>query len=79
MDTSVSFVRPYAKYSQIFVRPLSVGHDEYWDIRQYHVVKKSIGVDYRHTGLILRAFPLPKPSPPHIGLVRQTVSRTVGA
>ena len=82
VDVSVSFDRPYAKYSQIFERPLSigsgefllweyplaywmekhgfnvtycsnsdcldstqitrVGHDEYWDIRQYHAVKKAI-------------------------------------
>jgi hypothetical protein len=88
VDVSVSFDRPYAKYSQIFERPLSngsgefllwefplaywmekhgydvsycsnsdclypaqitrcktflsVGHDEYWDVRQYHAVKKSI-------------------------------------
>ena len=88
VDVSVSFDRPYAKYSQIFERPLSigsgefllweyplaywmekhgfditycsnsdcldstqitrcktflsVGHDEYWDVRQYHAVKKAI-------------------------------------
>ena len=88
VDVSVSFDRPYAKYSQIFEHPLSigsgefllwefplaywmeqhgydvsycsnsdcldstqitrcktflsVGHDEYWDVRQYHAVKKAI-------------------------------------
>ena len=88
VDVAVSFDRPYAKYSQIFERPLStgsgefllwefplvywmekhgydvsycsnsdclepkqitrcktflsVGHDEYWDVRQYHAVKKAI-------------------------------------
>ncbi len=88
VDVSVSFDRPYAKYSQIFERPLSngsgefllwefplaywmekhgydvtycsnsdcldsaqitrcktflsVGHDEYWDVRQYHAVEKAI-------------------------------------
>jgi hypothetical protein len=88
VDVSVSFDRPYAKYSQIFERPLSngsgefllweyplaywmekhgydvsycsnsdcldaaqitrcktflsIGHDEYWDVRQYHAVKKAI-------------------------------------
>jgi len=88
VDVAVSFDRPYAKYSQVFERPLSngsgefllweyplaywmekhgydvsycsnsdcldaaqitrcktfisVGHDEYWDVRQYHAVKKSI-------------------------------------
>jgi hypothetical protein len=89
LDVAVSFDRPYAKYSQIFERPLStgsgefllweyplaywmekhgydvtycsnsdcldagqitrcntfisVGHDEYWDVLQYHAVKKAIG------------------------------------
>jgi len=89
LDVAVSFDRPYAKYSQIFERPLStgsgefllweyplaywmekhgydvtycsnsdcldagqitrcntfisVGHDEYWDLRQYHAVKEAIG------------------------------------
>ena len=88
VDVSVSFDRPYAKYSQIFEHPLSngsgefllwefplaywmeqhgydvsycsnsdcldaeqitrcktflsVGHDEYWDVRQYHAAKKAI-------------------------------------
>jgi hypothetical protein len=88
VDVSVSFDRPYAKYSQIFEHPLSIGsgefllwefplaywmekhgydvtycsnsdcldaaqitscktflsigHDEYWDVRQYHAVKKAI-------------------------------------